>query len=150
MARLNSQEENPKDSITVDSNNSSILHRIAPEDLDKNAVSDLPISSIKDDKLGFDIYVRALKDFIASEDTATPLTIGIDSHWGTGKTSLMQMLRSELDPERSISFKVREFIIWFLWLVIYIITIPSIPINLSFQARLYKPLFIASPILAGF
>ena len=124
MARLNSQEENPKDSITVDSNNSSILHRIAPEDLDKNAVSDLPISSIKDDKLGFDIYVRALKDFIASEDTATPLTIGIDSHWGTGKTSLMQMLRSELDPERSISFKVREFIIWFLWLVIYIITIP--------------------------
>ena len=32
-------------------------------------------TDISEDKLGFSAYVRALKNFISSEDTTTPLTI---------------------------------------------------------------------------
>jgi hypothetical protein len=46
------------------------------------------------------VYAEALAAFIASEDTTTPLVIGIDAPWGHGKTSLMHMIRNELNPKR--------------------------------------------------
>ncbi len=51
------------------------------------------------DLLGFDAYADALAEFISSGLTSRPLTIGIDAPWGTGKTTLMRMLRLRLDPE---------------------------------------------------
>ncbi|MDD2755392.1 MAG: P-loop NTPase fold protein [Methanothrix sp.] len=116
--------EGQKDSISIGSRIDSVLRKIAPEALDRNAICDLPISLLKDDKLGFNIYIRALRDFIASQDTATPLTIGIDSHWGTGKTSLMQMLKTELDPNQTLTSNVRNSMIWILWCFLYLFTIP--------------------------
>lgn len=48
------------------------------------------------DALDFSPYRDTLVDIIADPDTRTPLTIGIFGGWGSGKTSLMQMVESRL------------------------------------------------------
>jgi len=48
------------------------------------------------DALDFAPYRDTLVDIIADPATMTPLTIGIFGGWGSGKTSLMQMVESEL------------------------------------------------------
>lgn len=75
-----------------------------------NATSDQSVSTIADDKLGFSVYAIALRDFIASKDTSTPLTISIEARWGQGKSSLMRMVQNELNPKRE---KVVRLKIWF-------------------------------------
>jgi peptidoglycan hydrolase-like protein with peptidoglycan-binding domain len=65
-----------------------------------NATSDQSVLTIDDDKLGFKVYAIALRDFIASKDTSTPLTISIEARWGQGKSSLMRMVQNELNPRR--------------------------------------------------
>jgi len=60
----------------------------------------------KDDRLDFFHYSQALARVIADNDEA--LTIGIYGAWGMGKTSLLRMLRKELerDPEGNL-------VVWF-------------------------------------
>jgi len=45
---------------------------------------------------GFDAYARTLAGLIADKDNATPLVIGVYGPWGSGKTTLMQTIRSYL------------------------------------------------------
>ena len=49
----------------------------------------------QDDRLGINDYAQALQTFI--ENTDTPMTIGIQGEWGSGKTSLMNKLWNELE-----------------------------------------------------
>jgi len=72
---------------------------VADSAITASAASDQPIQDKAKDRLGFAVYAEAFRDFISSEDTVTPLTIGIDAPWGHGKTSLMRMIRQELDPK---------------------------------------------------
>ena len=87
------------DQIAIDSEPSSTIvsKQLLTDALDSSAVADQPVSLLRQDRLGFENYVLALKSFIDSKDTTTPLTISIDGPWGVGKSSLMRMLRSELD-----------------------------------------------------
>ena len=87
--------------------------------IEKAATTDKPISSVKEDTLGFSIYAYALRDFIASQDTTTPLTIGIDGPWGTGKTSLMRMVQNELDPPQNFLMWT-----WLKWFIQFALTLP--------------------------
>ena len=64
------------------------------------ALSDRPTDV---DLLEFSDYAQALADFILSEKTQTPLTIGIDGPWGSGKTSLMRMIRARLPLQADAS-----------------------------------------------
>ncbi|MBI5294602.1 MAG: hypothetical protein HY869_03935 [Chloroflexi bacterium] len=80
------------------------------DSLEKHAATDKPIQSVKQDKLDFKIYVNALHSFILSKYTTTPITISIDGVWGSGKSSLMSMLRGKLDPQRD---GVRKLYEWF-------------------------------------
>lgn len=59
-------------------------------------VSDAPLNKLEDDKLGFKSSVESLQRFISN--CQTPMTIGIQGGWGTGKTSLMKMIDGGLDP----------------------------------------------------
>ncbi len=52
-------------------------------------LSDLPAS---EDSLGFQHLVLTLANIILAETTETPITIGIDGAWGSGKTSILKML----------------------------------------------------------
>lgn len=52
------------------------------------------------DLLGYLPYAMGIASFVRDTRTRLPLTIAIDGAWGTGKSSLMKMLRNELDPDR--------------------------------------------------
>ena len=98
--------------------------KLVDELIDRAATTDQPINQLSEDALGFSTYVRALRDFIASEETSTPLTISVDSPWGYGKTSLMRMLQSELDPPKSYYQSLKLFWVWLKWSFVYIFTSP--------------------------
>jgi pantothenate kinase-related protein Tda10 len=53
------------------------------------------------DFLGFSTYVEVLAD-ICTQSNLAPLTLGIFGPWGSGKTSLMQMVENRLLPIRPI------------------------------------------------
>jgi hypothetical protein len=53
----------------------------------------------EDSALGHGIYADAIVEFIRHPETRPPLTIGIKAPWGAGKTSLMRMIRKQLDPD---------------------------------------------------
>ena len=65
------------------------------------SITDMPIQSGKDNLLGIENYAQALADFIKESDT--PLTIGIQGEWGTGKTSLMHLIKERFEAG-SIAF----------------------------------------------
>ncbi len=58
------------------------------------SITDKPISSISEDLLEVEKYSQALSSFIISSDT--PITIGLQGEWGTGKTSLMSLILEDL------------------------------------------------------
>lgn len=48
------------------------------------------------DELGFAPYVIAMAEFLTHKDTKPPLTISIEGEWGSGKSSFMKQLESEV------------------------------------------------------
>ena len=82
---------------------------------DKNAVNDKSLNDVSQDKLGFAPYVFGLKEFIDSLDTETPLSIGLNGAWGSGKSSMMGMLETELKKRTihgAFSARVKWFVDW--------------------------------------
>lgn len=70
---------------------------------------DIPITSMNEDVFGIDRHVKSLCHFIRSNDT--PITIALQGEWGSGKTSFMKMMESELcNPE--LCAKERYDSIW--------------------------------------
>ena len=55
------------------------------------SITDKPIDKLEDDLLKVERYSIALSNFIKSSDT--PITIGLQGEWGTGKTSLMGLMQ---------------------------------------------------------
>lgn len=62
------------------------------------SVIDQPNTSFKDDFLGIDNHAKALTNFIQS--CQTPLTIGIQGEWGSGKTSLLNSIAHKLGDKK--------------------------------------------------
>jgi hypothetical protein len=61
------------------------------------SITDRPIESLDADLLSVEHYAKALKNFIVESNT--PLTIGMQGEWGTGKTSLMHLVKELLDND---------------------------------------------------
>src|SRR5260370_81491 len=75
------------------------------------ALSDKP-SDV--DLLEFADYAQALNDFIENEKTQTPLTIGIDGAWGSGKTTLMRVIQERRTPkEKRETSRLQARSVWF-------------------------------------
>ena len=55
---------------------------------------DTPIETSEEDTMGIGTYTKSLTKFITS--CQAPMTVGLQGNWGTGKTSLMKLLKSEL------------------------------------------------------
>ncbi len=55
---------------------------------------DLPIEGKDQDTLGLMLYAKSLSDFVKNCDT--PMTIAIQGDWGSGKTSMMNMIKENL------------------------------------------------------
>jgi hypothetical protein len=89
------------------------------------AVTDKPIRRLSEDDLGFAIWIEALHKFITDPDTTTPLTIGVDGDWGTGKSSFMHLLQEELEPRFSFWAKWQKIRWpWLKWFGLFIATLP--------------------------
>lgn len=59
-------------------------------------LSDVPLTSSADDALDFLPYAEALAFLIDSKETLTPLIVAISAPWGSGKTSLANLVQNEL------------------------------------------------------
>ncbi|MBP2045193.1 KAP family P-loop NTPase fold protein [Methanobacterium aggregans] len=53
------------------------------------------------DLLNYKVFANILKEIITTQKT--PLTIGLYGEWGSGKTSLMQMIKNELETKKKIT-----------------------------------------------
>ena len=62
------------------------------------------------DQLEFDDFRKALADILTTADT--PLTVGIFGNWGSGKTSLMKMLRKDIEDLGLPSRRTVWFTAW--------------------------------------
>lgn len=60
----------------------------------KSSIIDVPRQHTQDDLFGIQVYQDALIRYIRLTDT--PITIALQGEWGSGKTSLMNMLRYNL------------------------------------------------------
>jgi hypothetical protein len=63
----------------------------------RSCITDKPIESNSDDKLKMSRYGNVLSNFIKASDT--PLTVGLQGEWGTGKTSMLYMLLEHFKNE---------------------------------------------------
>jgi hypothetical protein len=59
-------------------------------------VSDRPLDPGAPDALGLRRIAMGLSRFLRNESTTAPLTLAITGEWGTGKSSLMNLLRADL------------------------------------------------------
>lgn len=58
---------------------------------------DKPVESEKDDTLNFKEISEGLSRFLRNQDTKPPLSIAITGEWGSGKSSIMGMLKRKLE-----------------------------------------------------
>jgi len=72
-------------------------------------VSDRPLEAGDPDPLSFNAIALGLSRFIRNEKTMPPLTIAITGEWGSGKSSLMNLLRADL---RRYGFRPVWFNAW--------------------------------------
>lgn len=72
-------------------------------------LKDMPIMGNREESLGLSDYSSALSEFIMSCET--PITISIQGDWGSGKTSIMNLIKENI--ERQSDKKNRIKTIWF-------------------------------------
>jgi hypothetical protein len=72
-----------------------------PQEISESAadllVSDNPISTSSADVFDFSAVALGLSRFLRNEKTVPPLTIAVTGEWGSGKSSLMNLLRADLE-----------------------------------------------------
>ncbi|MGA2740651.1 MAG: YCF48-related protein, partial [Bryobacteraceae bacterium] len=70
---------------------------VAPkQSIENAALSDQPATKLEQDLLDAADTVLALAEFLRNRNTEPPVTLSVEGDWGTGKTSIMRMLDSEL------------------------------------------------------
>ena len=72
----------------------------------KLGLKDIPIEDPTDEVLGLGGYARVLSEFVDGCDT--PITIALQGDWGSGKTSLMNLIRNVLETQGK-----RYVTVWF-------------------------------------
>lgn len=80
----------------------SSVRRVTVDTKDRIAelfVSDRPLEEGDPDWLGFDFYVSGITRYLKNENTTTPLTLGVCGEWGSGKSSMMNLIRRRLEKD---------------------------------------------------
>lgn len=79
-------------------------------DIKMNFLIDQPIDKSEKDQLLFNPYATSLKNVI--ENLNGSITIGIFGEWGSGKTSLMKLVNSELSNSKNLEVVTVWFNAW--------------------------------------
>ena len=76
-------------------------------------ISDMPEKKAVD--FNFDAYAKTIADLIANKNNKTPMVIGVYGAWGSGKTTLMETVKSRLKDQcyqdKNVFRKCRS--VWF-------------------------------------
>lgn len=56
------------------------------------SLSDLPIEKLKDDRLGFEVLATQIANVIADKGSSEGLVVGVEGRWGSGKSSLVNLV----------------------------------------------------------
>lgn len=59
--------------------------------------TDMPVERLERDLMDIKVYVESLSEFIL--DCDTPMTIAIQGDWGSGKTSMMNMIKQKVESK---------------------------------------------------
>ena len=78
--------------------------------------SDKPIEQFEDDLLGRASFARQLADSILSIDLTDCFAISICGKWGTGKTSVLNMMQKEIEAKALKPFMLKHFLYAFSFL----------------------------------
>ncbi len=65
-----------------------------------------------EDALGFAPYQDTLVDILRNPGTRTPLTVGLFGTWGSGKTSLIRMIKARIDAAGLPAYRTAWFNAW--------------------------------------
>jgi photosystem II stability/assembly factor-like uncharacterized protein len=65
--------------------------------IDDKGQTDQPITSVEQDRLGFAHLARGLDRYLRNAATRPPLILALNAPWGRGKSSVMHMLRTQLE-----------------------------------------------------
>ncbi|HET7463050.1 MAG TPA: YCF48-related protein [Longimicrobium sp.] len=68
----------------------------AEESVEEVLVSDRPLTPTDPDTLGLKPIALAVSRFLRNESTDPPLTLAVTGKWGSGKSSLMNLVRADL------------------------------------------------------
>ena len=68
----------------------------AEETIANIGISDRPLEPGDPDPLGFRNLALSVSRFLRNENTVAPITIAITGDWGSGKSSIMNLLRRDL------------------------------------------------------
>lgn len=60
-------------------------------------LDDQPVESKQQDRLYFQRYVEAINHSVFRRTSKAPFVVGIYGKWGSGKTSLLKLLKESLD-----------------------------------------------------
>ena len=71
---------------------------------------DRPLQSHREDRLSIRPYAAGLASFVQSAET--PMTIGIQGEWGSGKTSLMQLVLKQVEKDSKDTILTHWFETW--------------------------------------
>lgn len=66
--------------------------------MERIGLKDVPIERQDEEALGLKNYADVLTEFVAECDT--PITVALQGDWGSGKTSLMNLMRESLDKDK--------------------------------------------------
>lgn len=67
-----------------------------PESIDESMVSDRPLEKFDRDAKRLTELAEGVSRFLRNNETRPPLTIAVTGPWGSGKSSLMNLIRSDL------------------------------------------------------
>ena len=70
--------------------------KTGPDSIANLLASDAPLRPEDPDPLGYGKIARTLSNFIRNRNTTPPLTIAVTGRWGSGKSSLMNLLQHDL------------------------------------------------------
>lgn len=75
--------------------------------------SDLPVDMASDDKLERNAAAQALARAIRHPAIQTPLTVGVFGGWGSGKTSVMRLIKHSLSSSPNAEPSSNNLTLWF-------------------------------------
>jgi hypothetical protein len=115
-------------------------------------LSDDPIDTYLDDKLNFDNAATILKNLIVQSNT--PISIGINGKWGSGKSSMMRLVKEKLENDGNQKILTSWFETWNyanekeIWRVLMISLIDDLDPNNKYSIDIKK--LISSILNIGF